>query len=72
MGYRAAWGGGGGGGRGSGRAPQHYARALRCNTAGVTKLKFLIVFMLFGLPLHFYQIITGDLNIPQYKKYRGS
>ena len=36
------------------------------------KLKFLIVFMLFGLPLHFYQIITGDLNVPQYKKYRGS
>ena len=23
-------------GRGGGRAPEHYARALRCNTAGVT------------------------------------
>ena len=36
------------------------------------KLKFIIVFMLFGLPFIFNQIITGDLNVPQYRKYRGS
>ena len=30
-----------GGGRGGGRAPKHYARALRCNTAGPFQICFL-------------------------------
>ena len=36
------------------------------------KFEFLIVFMLFGLPFILNQLITGDLNVPQYKQYRGS
>ena len=32
---------GGGGGREGGRAPEHYARALRCNMAGPFQICFL-------------------------------
>ena len=32
---------GGGGGGGGGRAPEHYARALCCNTAGPFQICFL-------------------------------
>ena len=46
------------GGRGGGRAPEHYARALRCNMAG----PFQICFLRAWYVLHCYEVIKLPLS----------